>query len=443
MKVLFNTFGCKTNQYDTALVGQTLEKAGFELTGELSKADWVVVNTCSVTRRAEDKACQWARKVAREYPEAKIAVIGCSVEVSAERLSSLPGVRILLGTEEKLRLGRALADAEKKDIETRKKPLEKSGKVRRTTRYTGTPPLREHRGRARAFVKIQEGCNNRCAYCIVPYTRGPSRSRELKKVIAEARALERAGHREIVLTGIHIGMYGNDLAGSGGLVYLLEKLLSGTSLTRFRLSSLEVGDLSGELIGLVARESRICRHLHIPLQHGSASVLERMGRSYSVQNYGMKIESLADRVPGLGLGTDVIVGFPDESEKEFRDCFNFISSLPFTYLHVFPYSPRPGTPAAAMFEGLPPKALVKERAGLMRELSETRKNVFLKSLISKRLSVVREKALASGLSVCRADNYAKVFFRGSPDRDSVFELTAERMYRDGLLGRLPDKDSSG
>ena len=372
-QVFFNTFGCKTNQYDSALLGQTLEQSGFTLTDSLDSADWVVVNTCAVTKRGEDKTCQWVRKVGREYPQARIAVVGCSVEVSAGRFSELPGVSLLLGTEEKFRLGEVLAELEQNMGESyHTGPEPASGLVRTLERYSQESVLTAHRNHARAFVKIQDGCNNRCTYCIVPFVRGASRSRPLAQLVAEVRALEARGHREVVLTGIHIGQYGLDLAEPLTLADLVEKVLAETSRARIRLSSVEVGELDERLVEMLSGEQRLCRHLHIPLQHGSHTVLQRMGRKYSPAEFHCTVVRIVESVPGLGLGTDVIAGFPGETESEFSECRDFIDSLPFTYLHVFPFSPRPGTGAAGL-DGRLAKEEIRRRVKILRELSSSKK----------------------------------------------------------------------
>ena len=434
VKVLFNTFGCKTNQYDSALLGQSLERSGFELTGKLEQADWVVVNTCSVTKRGEDKACQWVRKVGREFPGVGIAVVGCSVEVSAGRFRELEGVGLLLGTEEKFRLGEVLRERLERINGSGPALEEQRGRIGLTGKYEGREILSAHAERARAFVKIQDGCDNRCTYCIVPYARGRSRSRPWEQIVAEARALEEAGHYEAVLTGIHIGGYGRDLAGRPSLSVLVEKVLAATDRIRLRLSSVEATEVDSRLIELLSRELRLCRHLHLPLQHGSASVLARMGRKYNPEEYKAALDRVLDSLGHPGLGTDVIAGFPGESEKEFEECFNFIAALPFTYLHVFPYSPRPGTPAA-LLAGRPPEAAVRERVRRMRELSKKKQENFLKEQLGSRLSVLHESRLSSGVSVCRADNYVRAYHRGASPAGG-FILVAERTWRDGVWGRL-------
>ena len=296
------------------------------------------------------------------------------------------------------------------------------------------PVLSGHPGRARAHVKIQDGCDNRCTYCIVPYTRGPSRSRPAEDILAEVLELDRSGHSEIVLTGIHIGKYGNEFdkgAKVNSLAGLLEYLLQKTSRVRFRLSSVEVGEIGRNLIELVADEERVCRHLHIPLQHGADSVLNRMERHYDSATFRKVVESAASSVGDLGLGTDVIVGFPGESDDEFQTCLSFIKSLPFSYLHVFPYSIRAGTPAA----GMPcqvEKNIIRERVKRLRYLSDMKRKSFNNFLIGKRLQVITEEPVIDGRISTRSDNYVRCFYRAETQEKTIYSLKAAGLFRDGL-----------
>ena len=431
-KIFFRTFGCKTNQYDSALIGQSLEKAGCRPVGDLEQADWVVVNTCAVTKRGEDKARQWVRKISRELPQTKIAVVGCSVEANGERFAQIEGVRLLLGTEEKFRLGEVLGRHDNHS----EQQFSESGAVGKRTTYTESSVLEAYPGRARGYVKIQDGCDNRCTYCIVPLVRGASRSRRVEQVVEEVAGLERAGHSEAVLTGIHIGKYGRDLGNGITLANLVENVLDGTSDIRIRLSSVEVVELDENLISLVKNHPRVCRHLHIPLQHGSDSVLERMERHYSAGEYVETVTAASGRIPGLGLGTDIIVGFPGETEQDFIAMVELVRSLPFSYLHVFPYSPRPGTAAAEMKDHLP-KSVVKQRVTQLRQLSAEKSLRFRQGLEGQRLEVISEVVLGSGVRQCRADNYALVYFNCEcPEKK--FDIIARGIYEDGVWADMPE-----
>ncbi len=431
-KIFFRTFGCKTNQYDSALIGQSIEQAGCTLVGELEQADWVVVNTCAVTRRGEDKARQWVRKVSREHPGTKIAVVGCSVEANAERFSSLDGVRLLLGTEEKFRLGEALSRHDS-SLDEQFSELGEAGCQRV---YADRPVLEAYPGRARGYVKIQDGCDNRCTYCIVPLVRGPGRSRRAEQVVEEVAGLERAGHSEAVLTGIHIGKYGKDLLDDITLASLVERVLEGTTDIRIRLSSVEVVELDEPLISLVENHPRVCRHLHVPLQHGSNPVLKRMDRHYSAEEFVKAVAAIAGRMPGLGLGSDIIVGFPGETEQDFLTTEELVGSLPFSYLHVFPYSPRPGTAAAEMKDRLP-KNVVKQRVARLRQLSAEKSLEFRQGLMGNRLEVIVEREREDKIKQCRAGNYALVYCKGKCPKGK-FDLIAHGIHDDGVWAELPE-----
>ncbi|MFH1069350.1 MAG: tRNA (N(6)-L-threonylcarbamoyladenosine(37)-C(2))-methylthiotransferase MtaB [Candidatus Glassbacteria bacterium] len=437
MKVFFNTFGCKTNQYDSALLGQSLEQAGIELADGPGAADWVVVNTCAVTRRGEDKACQWVRKIGREHPSARIAVVGCSVETSADRFREIEGVKLLLGTEEKFRLGEVLNDLTvevEKNSGNDRVNVEQAGAVRGVDSFSQAAALTHRTDRSRAYVKIQDGCDNRCTYCIVPYVRGSSRSRPAGQVVQESRLLEAEGHGEAVLTGIHTGGWGRDLVPPGTLSGLVEAILAETGTIRLRLSSIDINEIDSALVDLMCGHPRVCRHLHVPLQHGSDRILQAMGRRYSSAEYAGKLKKITDRIPQLGLGTDVIVGFPGEGEEEFEECRRLIESLPFTYLHVFPYSPRPGT-SAARLEGRPPKPVVRERVKVLRELSQAKHQRFLHSLAGAELSVLKESILAGGVTAARAGNYVRVYLRGACP-EGVFRARAAEVWRDGVRAEM-------
>ncbi len=432
-RIFFRTFGCKTNQYDSALIGQSLAQSGCVLVNALAAADWVVINTCAVTGRGEDKARQWARKVSREHPQAKIAVVGCSVEAGGERFAGIEGVRLLLGTEEKFRLGEVLGQC---GDSRAGEPYSESGAAGKQRVYAELPVLDVYPGRARGYVKIQDGCDNRCTYCIVPLVRGSSRSRRAGQVVEEVAGLERAGHREAVLTGIHIGKYGRDLAGTMTLAALVEQVLEGTQDIRVRLSSVEVVELDERLMELVEHHPRLCRHLHLPLQHGSEAVLERMERHYSAAQFADVVAKVSGKIPGLGLGTDIIVGFPGETGEDFRATVELVRSLPLSYLHVFPYSPRPGTPAAGM-KDRPPGAVVKQRVGELRQLSADKSLLFRRKLEGQRLEVITEVQRDGDLWQCRADNYALVYCRGGRP-GGKFDLTAGGIYEDGVWAELPE-----
>ncbi len=346
MNVLLHTFGCKANQYDTELVRQRLEDAGCRIVASAEEADAAVVNSCTVTHVGEAKMRGLVRRLARKRPGLRTVVMGCAAALDDGTIAALPGVAAVVGGADPERVAEALG-------------------------ASGAPatPLRAFAASSRAWLKIQDGCDEHCTFCATTLARGDSRSRDPKDLVAEARGLS-ARHAEIVLTGVHIGTWGRDRTDGATLGALAERLVSEVGEVRFRLSSVEATEVDEKLERLMAEApDRLAPHLHAPLQSGSDRVLKRMGRHwYSANTYRRRVERLAERVRPLGLGADVIVGFPGETDADHRATVTLVESLPFTYLHVFPYSPRSGT-AAPRLGPPPPPDLVRERSAELRALA--------------------------------------------------------------------------
>ena len=349
MKVYLHTFGCKANQYDTEAVRQRLEDAGCAIVGAPEAADAAVVNSCAVTHVGEGKMRGLVRRLARRRPGIRTVVMGCAAALDDGRLAGLPGVAAVVGGADGARVAEALGVA-----------------------AAGGEGLRRFASGSRAWLKIQDGCDEHCTFCATVLARGGARSRTPETLVHEAARLA-ASHAEIVLTGVHIGTYGGDLVPPWTLSRLVVLLVARVAGVRFRLSSVEATELDDALVDLMAAApDRLAPHLHAPLQSGSDPVLRRMGRHwYTAQSYRAGVERLAARVAPLGLGADVIVGFPGESDADHRATVRLVEALPFTYLHVFPYSPRAGTAAPRL--GPPPEpALVRERSAELRELGRAK-----------------------------------------------------------------------
>jgi len=344
MRVAVVTFGCKLNQYDSARVEGRLAASGVRLAPP-EEADLVLVNTCTVTHRADRDARHAIHALRRSNPRARVAVLGCGTRRPDGPYGSFPGVEAVLSTDGEL-------EAFLRDLS-----LGSGGEV--------VLPLFPRR--TRALLKVQEGCSFACTYCIVPRVRGPSRSVPPDRVEAELRGLIAAGHREVVLTGVNTGEYGKDLGIGGGLAALLDRLLTVEGDFRLRLNSVEPLAVTSALVERLRREERLCRHLQIPLQSGSDAVLRAMKRNYRAAFYRGLVERLAGEVPGIGLGADVLVGFPTESSADFEATLRLVEESPLAFVHAFSYSPRPGTPAAA-FPGLPAEE-VAARVRVLRELA--------------------------------------------------------------------------
>ncbi|HHY46764.1 MAG TPA: tRNA (N(6)-L-threonylcarbamoyladenosine(37)-C(2))-methylthiotransferase MtaB [Firmicutes bacterium] len=351
----FATLGCKVNQYDTEALIALFRKHGYEVVDFDSKADVYCINTCTVTSTSDHKSRQLIRRARRRNPDAIIVVTGCYPQVSPEEVASIPGVNVVTGTHGRSRIIDLVEEAkEKKDgAIVAVEPVSSRGEFEET-------PVEALTRRARAYVKIQEGCDQFCAYCRVPFARGPVRSRKPEDVISEVERLLLAGYREIVLTGIHLGLYGADLAGAdraraGGegtrpdgvssLAEITRRLLDIGGEWRLRLSSIEPMDITGELISTIASSPRAARHLHIPLQSGDPDILRLMGRPYSPDDYARLVEDIRRTIPGCAITTDVMVGFPQETDERFERSYRFVEGIGFSRLHVFRFSRRPGTRA--------------------------------------------------------------------------------------------------
>lgn len=343
MRVFLHTFGCKANQYDTERVREAVETAGAVVVDDPSLADAAVINSCTVTRVAESKMRGLVRRIARERPDARTVVMGCAAALDDGGIAALPGVAGVVG------------GADPAGVLT----------VLQLPALEPQAALRSFAREGRGWLRIQDGCDEHCTFCATTLARGASRSRSIDEIVAEARALA-AHHEELVLTGIHIGSYGADLGEPATLGMLVERLVAGVPGVRFRLSSVEATEVDDRLAELmIAEPRRLAPHLHAPLQSGSDRVLRRMGRHwYTNRTYRARVEWLASRLPAFGLGADVMVGFPGETDTDHRATVDLIDALPFTYLHVFPYSERPGTAAPRLGKPVPDPVTTRRSAGL-------------------------------------------------------------------------------
>ncbi len=427
MKFYLRTFGCKANRYDSESIAQSLVREGHLQVSDPYAADINVVNTCAVTDRAETKAVRYIRKVGKEAEERAIVVIGCAVERDPEKFLNLPGVDLSLGSKEKYDLPRLIAESG-----THEHPSVLRGGVTREGMPVDLEGVHDFRGRRRAFLKVQDGCSYRCSYCIIPAVRGRSVSRSPGAIVEEALSLVETGFREIVLTGIHIGLYGKDLSPRITLEKLLEDLLEKTSGVRFRLSSIDAHEIRDELIELIAASNRLCDHLHIPLQSGSPRILKSMRRRNSMEEFREACDKAISAVPCIGLGTDVITGFPGESEGDFELTCRVIEEIPFSYVHVFPFSPRPGTPASEMGSEMVREGVVAQRAMYLRQIALEGGRLFRKRQVGQKEEILVERKMGTWY-MGRCSNYLKAFI--DSDYVSVGDLkvvVVEDIWRDGI-----------
>jgi threonylcarbamoyladenosine tRNA methylthiotransferase MtaB len=413
------------NQHDTMAMRADLEAAGARPVPPGSAGDVIVVNTCTVTRRADQEARQLIRRLARESPEARIVVTGCYAQRAPEELGSLPGVSAVLGLAERDTIGkRVMAGAEGVAV----------GEARARRPLASVAPL--HFGRTRALLKVQDGCDSFCTYCIVPYVRGRARSLPLADALEQGRRLLGAGFDEIVVTGADLGSYGVDLDRRELLPRLVEGLLALAGTHRVRLSSIEPNKLDPGVVAMLGSEPRLCRHLHLPLQSGSDGVLQAMRRNYRAADYAALLGRIAARGT-VGIGADVIVGFPGEGEREFEETMALVADLPLAYLHVFRYSARPET-AAVRLEGRAQNSAARERSERLREIGDSKRRTFLRSLIGSRLPVLPESNAPADGVLARSDVYAPVLLRGARSWRGIAEAEITGVEGDALLGSCPD-----
>jgi threonylcarbamoyladenosine tRNA methylthiotransferase MtaB len=415
------TFGCRASQADGAALEAGLA-AHMRPAHDASQADLVVLNTCTVTASADDEVRQVVRKLHRDQPSTKILVTGCYAQRAPEELAALPGVEWVVGNSHKTFFQEILFGAV---------PFHSQILVGEIGNQFLSAPVEDALGdRVRPNLKVQDGCSNKCSFCIIPSVRGRSRSADADHVVTQVRDLA-TKYREVVVSGINLGRWGRDLPGRLRLVDLVRRLLDETSVERLRLSSVEPMDFSDALLTLMADSGRIAQHVHAPLQSGSDTVLRRMHRKYRPRHYADRILKARELMPQCAVGADVMTGFPGETDAEFEDSRAFIDSLPFTYLHVFTYSARPGT-AAAEAPGQVPMDVRKYRTKILRDLGESKSRAFRASFIGQRVSVVSLESGNFGMS----ENYLKVKFavRREPNRIeevAVAGLTADGVYEAG------------
>ena len=409
--VAFHTLGCKVNQYETEAIWQLFKQAGYEQIDFEQTADVYVINTCTVTNTGDKKSRQVIRRAVRRNPDAVICVTGCYAQTTPKEVAAIEGVYIVIGTKDRAKLLDYIEQYRRE-----RKPINAVDNIMKTRAFEELD-VPEFTDRTRASLKIQEGCNNFCTFCIIPWARGLLRSRKPENVLAQARQLVSAGYQEIVLTGIHTAGYGEDLE-NYNFAQLLRDLEAIKGLKRLRISSIEASQITDEVIDVLRQSKIICRHLHIPLQAGDDEVLKRMRRKYTTAEYKQKIDKVRRVLPHFALTSDVIVGFPGETEEQFNNTYAFIRDLQFAELHVFPYSKRTGTPAARMDNQVPEEekqARVRRLIALSNELSKA----YAAQFAGETLVVIPEKEYPekpdSGLLVGYTDNYLKVVFKGEPE----------------------------
>jgi|Deesub1362A_J573_1020465.scaffolds.fasta_scaffold00027_26 threonylcarbamoyladenosine tRNA methylthiotransferase MtaB len=411
MKVCLLSLGCKVNQAENSLLESALKGHGHEVVGIDETPEVCIINTCTVTAKSDYQSRQLIRRASRTG--AKVIVTGCYAELNKEQVSSLKEVETVVENKNKLNIINMLCGNNASIA------LNKSG------------------NRTRFFLKVQDGCNHSCSYCIIPKARGSSRSIAPSEVIAQVERAVAEGYKEVVLTGIHLGLYGNDINTS--VSELVEEILDKTAIERIRLSSLEITEISDRLIRLFD-DKRVCRHLHIPLQSGDDRILNLMNRNYDSAFFKKTILNIAERLPDIALGTDIIVGFPHEGETEFNNTFRLAEELPFTYIHVFPFSKRPGTKAALMPDTVGSSER-KQRAAALRRLADRKRKEYMTRHIGKTLDVLIEEKVSNGVCRGTSSNYLKVHvLTDGYEKGSIVPVRIEAEEKGLLFGKPINKE---
>lgn len=399
--VCFVTLGCKVNQTESEAVAQLFREAKFQVVAASEEADVVVVNTCTVTNMGDSKSRRVIRRMIREHPESVVVVMGCYAQTAPGEVLGIEGVDLVLGTQDRLKMLEWIAR-----VKAERKPLNAVLDIWQAEAFEELPQLCEEH-RARALLKIQEGCNQFCTYCIIPYARGPLRSRLPVKAIAEAGRLVESGHPEIVLTGIHTGYYGQDLGEEWNLARLVGELVKIPGLCRLRLSSIEPMEYTPALIESIVASDKVCPHLHMPLQSGSDRILTRMNRPYTLREYRGLLETLRERIPNLAVTTDIIAGFPGETEDDHASTLAFVTSCGFSGINVFPYSKRKGTPAADYPDQVSKHVKAQRVKDLLR-VARVSQEAFDSGFIGKPVEVLIEWIDPQGYAIGHTPQYIQV-----------------------------------
>lgn len=399
-RVGFHTLGCKVNQYETEAMEKLFEIDGYKIVKDDDIADVYVINTCTVTNMSDRKSRQFIRRAKKINPESVIAVVGCYSQVSPDKVSEIEGVDVVIGTTERNKIVDLCKKAKRE-----KKKINIVRDIRQYYEFEDIS-IENVKSKTRAYIKIQDGCNQYCSYCIIPYARGPIRSRIVEDILNETRRLSDIGFKEIILTGIHVASYGKDLIDMN-LGILIDNISKIDGIERIRLSSVEQSLITKDFLEKLLKSGKVCDHFHLSLQSGSNTVLNRMNRKYTREEFKEKVELIREYMPNAGITTDIIVGFPGETEKEFEETVEFVKDIHFSKIHVFKYSKREGTPAARMKDQIDGN-IKNERSKILIELGEKLTKSFNKKFIGKSLEVLYEENIEEDIYEGYTSNYIRV-----------------------------------
>ena len=433
-KFSITTLGCKVNQAESEAIAQDLLDAKWSATADCESAEVCVVNTCTVTQKASMQSRQAIRKAMRANPNARIVVTGCYAQTAPQEINNIEGVDYIVGNDQKLAIRRLLQGKGDEAVES---PLPSTGAIN-ANRTFQLMPTATAANRTRPFLKIQDGCNAFCTYCIVPYARGRSRSMPVDDVLQNVACFGASGFHEVVLTGIHLGAYGRDLTPATNLEALMKRIDDEAAIARVRISSIEPFELTPKVIQQVAASKTFCKHFHIPLQSGDDGILRKMGRPYSHQDFTLLIDTIHRLIPDAAIGVDTLIGFPGETEAAFENTYELVARLPISYLHVFPFSERPGTPAAKLPDKLAPR-VIKARAKRIRELGHQKRMAFYRRFEGMSLPVLIEgkRDSTTGLQKGLSSNYLPVLVDGGDDlQNKIVKVKIEKLEGSRLFGLL-------
>ncbi len=426
------TLGCKVNQYESSVITGMFENRGYQAVQFGQKADIYLINTCTVTHLSDRKSRQLIRRAVRTNPNALVVVTGCYAQTSPSEIMAIEGVNLVVGTVNRDKIVDFAENAHGSSV-----VLNCVRKMDQNIKFEELPS-QVVTGRERAFLKIEEGCSNYCSYCIVPYARGPQRSRSFEDSLNQAKDLVQAGFKEIVLTGIHLGSYGRDLGGEVNLNSLIKSIINIPGLTRLRISSLESMDITTDLIDTIAFQKGICRHLHIPLQSGDDKILESMRRNYNINDYKQIIKKIREKIPGIALTTDVMVGFPGETDQQFCNTCDVIREISFSRLHVFKYSRRRGTPAAEFEHQIDP-SIKEERSNILLAISRELSRDYAAPYVGTVQEVLVEGSYnkMTGFDEGLTDHYQRVLFPTVLNkRGEIVNVKIESLQGENLSGTI-------
>jgi threonylcarbamoyladenosine tRNA methylthiotransferase MtaB len=430
--IAFYTLGCKVNQSDSASMENLFAKAGYTVVPFEEGADVIVINTCVVTNTGQRKSRQMINRAIRHNPEALVVVAGCYPQTAPEEVAAITGVDLLIGNQDRPHIVELVEEALHKSVVDTKMHVHK---LESNTRFEELEGGNEEH-KTRAYLKIQEGCNQFCTYCIIPYARGPLRSRSLSNITSEVEKLVQNGYKEVVLIGIHLGCYGHDFADGTTLYDAVAAALKVQGLQRLRLGSLESVEVEDRLLKLMVTDKRFCMHLHLPLQTGCDKILKAMHRPYDTKKFAALLAHIRVLAPEIALTTDVIVGFPGETDEDFKTTCAFAESCGFAKMHIFPYSERKGTPAAQMPAKVP-ENIKAARAKELAAIDERLHKKYREEFIGKTVRVLWEQPTKDGLIEGLSDNYLRIYAPGTKELcGKISEVKLEKLHQEGLQGTI-------